>query len=100
MDILGVNFKSANYEGQNLKIELHFSIIIQQYLTTLGCQKIHCINSMSALHSKLEKSKHVNLAEHFCKGCLGWQKAQHFLKSTLGFVIGPGMFLLVVSHLL
>jgi hypothetical protein len=39
---------------------------------------------MGALHSKLERAKHVNLAEHFCKGCQSL--ANGTSKSTLDCV--------------
>jgi Pyruvate/2-oxoacid:ferredoxin oxidoreductase delta subunit len=46
---------------------------------------------MGALHSKLERAKHVNLAEHFCKGCQSLAKGTSNPKINIrlckGFII-------------
>jgi hypothetical protein len=97
---------------------LHDLSIMLEVLTWFAFLLFQCTNnrgnSTSALYSKFWMKKSQNelvwlskmvLAQHFCTGCWGWQKAQQSLKPAVNWwdsLIGPGGLLLVVvvSHLL
>ncbi len=66
MGILGVNFKSANYEGAKFENRITIFLLLYDNISLhWGVRKYIALTSMGALHNKLEKAKHVNLAEHF-----------------------------------